>query len=231
MKKLSLIFFCIVLSYASFGQGALSKIPGNFYVDFGLTFWEDDSGLPLESQSRSISISYMYEFSLSPSGQFTFNPGLGYTGENLFFKSGMTLTHAGDQTIATPTNNLYDNTKKSKLVGNYFDLPVEFRFRTYPGRNAFRFALGAKVGVLMGGHTKVKYEDNGETRIAKDKGEFNLNRFKASLVGRIGYGWINFFCTYGLTNTFQDNTLVDTNGNLINVKDRPITVGITISNF
>ncbi|NME67018.1 porin family protein [Flammeovirga aprica] len=231
MKKINLFFCFLFFSLYSYGQ----NIPGNFYVDFGATMWQDDKGLELETQSRSISLAYMYELVLDKNGQFTFNPGVGYTADNLFFKQGKTLVNDGSNTVPVDPNPAHGtriSTRKSKIVGNYLDIPLEFRFRNHPGRNAFRLAIGAKLSMLVDSHTKVKYEDqNGDVRVSKDKGDFNMNFFKAGLVGRIGYGWINFFCYYGLTNTFESGKLLNTDGTAFTGTDRPITIGITVSNF
>ncbi|MBD0401639.1 outer membrane beta-barrel protein [Flammeovirga sp. EKP202] len=228
MKKINLFFCFLLFSLCSFGQ----KIPGNFYLDFGATMWQDDKGLELETQSRSISLAYMYELVLDQNGQFTFNPGVGYTADNYFLKNGVTLYNNGSHTEPVGAIDSNQKLRKSKLVGNYVDVPLEFRFRNHPGRNAFRLAVGARLSLLVDGHTKVKYEDEfGNVRVSKDKGNFNLNRFKAGLVGRIGYGWINFFCYYGLTNTFESDKLLNTDGNAFTGTDRPITIGITVSNF
>ncbi|MBB3700734.1 PorT family protein [Flammeovirga yaeyamensis] len=229
MKKLSLAILLSFISISLFAQNPLKKIPGNFYLDLGLTNWADDSGLPLETQSRSVSISYMYEFTLSSSGKFTFNPGIGYSADNFFFKNGQTLGKNGDQTQIVDTNLLFDNTKKSKMVANYVEIPLEFRFRTHPGKDAFRLAVGAKFGYMFASHTKVKHETNGDTRIAKDKGNLNLNDFRGQFIGRIGYKWINFFCAYGFTETFKDNAVAIPNGTTLD--STPYTIGITFSSF
>lgn len=228
MKKINLLFCFLFFSLCSYAQ----NIPGNFYLDFGVTMWQDDKGLELETQSRSISLSYMYELVLDKNGQFTFNPGVGYTADNYFLKNAVTIANTGDNTSPLPAVDSNERLRKSKFVGNYIDVPLEFRFRTHPGRNAFRIAVGAKLSVLVDSHTKVKYEDQyGNVRISKDKGDFHMNRFKAGLVGRIGYGWINFFCHYGLTNTFESDKLLNTDLNSFAGTDRPITIGITVSNF
>lgn len=230
MKKIILLFCSLLFSITLFGQGV--GIPGNFYLDLGVTMWQDDQGLELESQSRSISISYMYELVMDTNGQFTFNPGVGYTADNYFFKNAVTIYNNGNNALPIPAVDSDESLRKSKIVGNYIDVPLEFRFRTHPGRNAFRVAMGAKLSVLVDSHTKVKYEDEfGNIRSSKDKGDLYMNRFKAGLVGRIGYGWFNLFCYYGLTNTFEENKLLNTSGTAFTGTDRPITVGITISNF
>lgn len=230
MKKISLLICSLFFSLSLFGQGL--GIPGNFYIDFGLTTWQDDQGLELETQSRSISASYMYELVLDTDGQFTFNPGVGYTADNYFFKNGVTLYNNGTNAIPVDAVGSNEQLRKTKIVGNYIDVPLEFRFRSHPGRNAFRLGVGAKLSVLMAEHTKVKFEDEyGNVRKSKDKGDMYMNRFKAGLVGRIGYGWINFFCYYGLTNTFEEGKLLNTDGTAFTGTDRPITIGITISNF
>ncbi|KXX68447.1 outer membrane beta-barrel protein [Flammeovirga sp. SJP92] len=230
MKKINLFFCFLFFSLYTFGQG--TGIPGNFYLDFGATMWQDDKGLELETQSRSVSLSYMYELVLDKNGQFTFNPGVGYTADNYFMKNGVTIYNNGNNTLPVDAVSGDQRLRKSKFVGNYVDVPLEFRFRNHPGRNAFRFAVGAKLSVLVDSHTKVKYEDEyGNVRVSKDKGNLNMNVFKAGLVGRIGYGWINFFCYYGLTNTFESDKLLNTDGVAFTGTDRPITIGITVSNF
>ncbi|AZQ64437.1 hypothetical protein EI427_20130 [Flammeovirga pectinis] len=235
MKKLNLLFCILLFSLSSFGQG-LKSIPGNFYFDIGLSTWQDDKGAELEAQSRSISIAYMYELSLSTSGQFTFNPGIGYTADNWFFDKGMTVEknqNSASMINAGLVNPSANSIIKSKIVGSYLDIPLEFRFRSHPGRRAFRVAVGAKLSVLIDSHTKIKYENSyDDIRISKDRGDFYMNRFKGGLIGRVGYGWINFFCYYGLTETFTEGKLYEADGvTQFQGNSKPITIGITLSNF
>lgn len=232
MKKSFLILLISFISHISYAQGVLSNIPGNFYIDLGLVTLKDTpNDLDLHSQSRGISVSYMYELTLG-SEKFTFHPGLSYGHESYFFRDSKTIVKQdGGVTLPVAFNDVspYDAVvRKSKLAVNYIDIPLEFRFRTHPGRNAFRIGLGVKGGYMFDSHTKVKYRVNNteDVRISKDKGDFNLNSWRAGATARIGYGMFNIFGYIGFNRLFKQNAIPNFDGD-----DIPIMLGLTLSSF
>jgi hypothetical protein len=97
-------------------------------------------------------------------------------------------------------------TKKSMLVMNYLDIPFEFRFSTNPDDPArsFKVGIGGRVGYLIGSHSKIKYRENGELKIIKDKQDFNLSPFRYSASLRIYIGNFNFFGFYNFNPMFKE---------------------------
>ncbi|MEH0157586.1 porin family protein [Limibacter armeniacum] len=225
MKKLFALAALLFVANVTFAQ-VPSNLPGNFYFDLGLAML-DEEPFDLETQSRGINISYMYEFTLG-SEKFTFHPGLGYGHESYFFDDDITLGKVDGKTVGFPISEglIVDDVKKTKLAVNYIDVPLEFRFRTHPGKNAFRIGVGVKGGVLFDAHTKVKYEVGDDNQKLKNKADFNLNRFRAGGTLRIGYGAFNVFGYYSFTNLFEDDAFVNFSDDT-----RTIVVGLTLSSF
>ncbi len=196
-------------------------LPGHFVFDFGLAVWND---YPEEMQlstwgSRGVNMAYFYEIQLG-SEKFTLNPGLGLWLQSYNFKQNAILGEAnGRLTYALDPTLSY---KKTKLAANYLTLPLEFRFRTNPGRNAFRVGFGGRVNYLYSSHTKVKFKDaDGNMVKAKTKDDFLLEKLQYGITGRIGFSSINLFAYYNLNNVFEESALPENN-------PTTLVIGITL---
>ena len=95
----------------------------------------------------------------------------------------------------------------SKLAANYLDLPVELRFNSKKNdhRRSFKVALGGKIGVLISSKTKIKYKEEGTTIKLQNKQDFNLNKFRYGVQGRVGFGGFSLFLYYGISELFENN--------------------------
>jgi len=112
---------------------------------------------------------------------------------------------------------------KTKLAANYFDIPVELRFKSSNNdRTAFRIAIGAKVGVLFNAHSKIKFIEDGFVRKIKSRDDFGLNQFRYGIIGRIGFSYFNLFGYYSLSSLFKSGKGPELT---------PFMFGITLSNF
>jgi hypothetical protein len=97
--------------------------------------------------------------------------------------------------------------KKSMLITNYIDIPVELRFNTNPndlGRS-FKVSLGFKFGILYDSFTKLKYRQEGETKKLKDKQNYQLNPIRYGAYLRIGAGNLSVFGYYNISTLFENN--------------------------
>lgn len=87
---------------------------------------------------------------------------------------------------------------------NYFDVPLELRFRTRPNErgNDFNFTLGAKVGYRYMGSA---YHRSGDYAIRQYRilGE---SRWRLQAYARIGYGELAIFAGYELLNNLEQST-------------------------
>lgn len=88
--------------------------------------------------------------------------------------------------------------KKNKLAATYVGIPIMLRFETKPGdlNRSFHIAAGGFGEYLIGSHTKTKSTSNDKV---KQHDDFNLNRFRYGVTGRIGYGWASLFVNYSLS--------------------------------
>lgn len=235
MKKL--LFSCLftILSSAIFAQTTAKSskgrpnIPGTFQIDLGINRMTDapnDLKIGLWG-SRTLDLYYFYDIRIGKS-KFSVHPGIGVGFERFKFNE-FTKSWSNDTvTRRTPTLiiNSQGNTefrqssavlygaadtlsaiKKSMLITNFIDIPLEIRFSTNPydpGRS-FKVAIGGRVGYLVGAHTKLKYEQDGETKKLKNNQNYNLNPFRYSATLRIGIGNFNWFAHYNLNPLFEKN--------------------------
>lgn len=157
--------------------------------------------------SRGFATYLMYDIALGKSPNLSVAPGFGIATYNVFNNSLISKDTDG-KTIFTQIPDSIDY-KKNKLVTSYLDVPLEIRMRTKPNsknNKSFRLAVGARVGLLINGHTKYKGKDlTGGNSDVKFKNLLvpNINKFRYGLSGRIGYGNINVFGYYSLSPLFE----------------------------
>ena len=139
------------------------------------------------------------------------------------------MNNSGNTEITELANLLNDDVeiKKSKIAANYIDIPVEFRFHVNKENHdqGFRAAIGGKVGFLFDGHTKIKYEEDGDNKKIKQKDNFNLQRFRYGVTARIGFPGINLFGYYSLSELFESGRGPD------ETTATSFNLGISISGF
>lgn len=204
------------------------NIPGSFLVDIGVNrgistpqnfeqgFWG----------SRTINLYYQYPIRIAQT-KFSFVPGMGLGLERYKLTNNYTL-NPSPGTDGTYALVLFDSTaKKSMIVANYFDIPVEIRFDSRPEdlSRSFNLAIGARAGVLLDSFTKLKYKQDGETKILKDKQNHGLNEIRYGLYTRIGIGGFAWFFHYNSTALFKTDK--GPNKTTMNT----FTAGISINGF
>jgi len=108
--------------------------------------------------------------------------------------------------------------KKNKLKTTFLEVPLLFTLT--PGkRKSFYLSGGIYGGILMTAKQKLKAADGAKSKI---KDDFNLNKFRYGLVGRIGLGPLAFYAQYSLTDLFKEDQ-----GPALS----PINIGVTLLNF
>ncbi|UTW63851.1 PorT family protein [bacterium SCSIO 12741] len=147
--------------------------------------------------------------------------GIGYSNAN-YYNNAMLLhkdSVLGDyaQFIPMPEDSSY---KRNKYVTNYFDIPVEIRYRSKPNSSghSWKAAVGFKVGFRLGSHTHVVTDEG----VYKDFIHPNLTRTRYGLSARVGYGRVGLSGYYSLSTLFEEGK----GQRLV-----PWNVGITISPF
>lgn len=163
---------------------------------------------------------------------FSFVPGIGFSMERFKFKNEHTLDYNGSSVVmVNPTEAGRPDTRKSQLITNYIEVPVEITFRTNPEDPArsFKASVGGRVGYMFDSFTKIKYKENGEVKKLKDKQDYNLNKFRYGISAKIGVGNFSLFGYYNLSDLFEKNKGILENSQVKNFNT--FTVGISLSSF
>jgi len=224
------------------GQDAPAKqtgrpdIPGAFVVELGIN---GAPGAPTDFDigfwgSRTVNVYYQYEFRILKSG-FSIVPGIGLSMERFKFKNNYTIDYptssSGDISMIPPSGASVPNIKKSMLITNFIDVPIELRFSTNPDdpSRSFKVSVGGRIGYLYDSFTKLKYKENNEVKKLKDKQGFQLTEIRYGLTGRIGFGGFSIFGYYNLTPLFKEGKGLQEN----NVRNdfNTFTIGISLASF
>jgi hypothetical protein len=227
-----IIFFAI--SSKSFTQVPFGAMyPGDrFLFDLFTDIWQNLPGdIDPSIINRGVNIAMFHDWPLGNSN-LSFALGIGFTGHNLYSDYRYTQVEAEryfsfvpmDQTNLDGTElaeKQYD-IRKNKISLNYLNLPLELRYRSRDIQHPFRFSLGLRPGVLVNAHTKfhIDFEDDTwpSRLMYKQHRLGNIETLMLGATARIGYGRVNLFGHYPLTNIFDGNPVESA---------RPITVGVT----
>lgn len=245
IRKVLFFVLFTALSGAVMAQGETSPaqkkkgrpdIPGTFAIDLGFN-------LPTEKEdfntsffgSRNIDFYYFYDIQIGAS-QFSIHPGIGLGLERYKFNNDRTLGYVAGpnspfdtlQMVPSPFSSL----KKSQLITNYIDIPLEFRFSANPNdpNRSFKVSAGFKFGVLYDSFTKQKYREESETKKLKDKQNYNLNPIRYGVLLRIGVGNFSAYGYYGISPLFKDGKGPN-DGEGIPGTINNWTVGLTLATF
>lgn len=220
-------------AYAPTQSAGQPNIPGTFVLELGI-----NSALDAPERfdlalwgSRTVNIYYMYELRLGES-KFSVVPGIGLSLERFKFKTGATLGYQNDSLkLLLPAETAITGERKSQLITNYVDVPIELRFTSNPDdpNRAFKLAIGGRVGYMYDAFTKMKYKEGGEVKQYKNKQNFNLNRFRYGVYSKLGIGNFALFGYYNLTPLFKEGEGLYEN-NVAN-DFQTVTVGISLSAF
>jgi hypothetical protein len=184
--------------------------------DFDIGFWG----------SRTVNIFYQLDKRIGTT-KFSVHPGLGFSFERFKFANDYTLTSTVSETQLVPASDLYPGVKKSMLVTNYINVPVEIRFSTRPDdpSRSFRASIGGRVGFLYDSFTKIKYSEDGEVRSIKNKQNFNLHKLNYGAFVKIGVGNIGLITYYNLSPLFD----ADEGPGQADIST--LTIGLSLSSF
>ena len=194
-------------------------------------------GIKVKPYSIGWNVARYYDFPINKSA-FGVAFGYGYSMHNVHhngeFIDVVDPTSGDTYTSLVPLDPNYKYWR-NKIVFNYVEAPFELRIRTKKRRKKardesgnkvetgevggqFRFYPGFKVGWLFNVHTTVR-DTEGKY---KEYNFHNANRLRYGATLRIGYGRINIFGFYSLTNAFKDGQ-----GDEL----QPFSVGLSILTF
>ncbi len=206
-------------------------INGYLTPDFNMIFPKEFEYMDLRME-KSIGVYFNLleqNFTISRNKKFGIVTGLGIESHNYRFLHSTTLV--SDSSVLVGYLDRGVQVRKSKLVVNYFSLPIIFEWQTnqFCKKNSFHIAGGVILGVRFSSHTKkyfdeqnkeyylTKYDPNtsqyvdewklksSDQSIAKDPDDFHLNPFKVDATFRIGWGFINLFANYSIITLFRQD--------------------------
>jgi hypothetical protein len=240
LKKL--VFFVLFVAFSStvFAQEQVSPVekkkgrpnlPGTFAIDLGFNLPTEKEGFNTNVfGSRTLNIYYYFDHQLGNS-KFSVHPGIGFGLERYKFNNDKTLGYDADDSLQMVLVSTVlpgaSSIKKTGLITNYIDVPLELRFNSNPndlGRS-FKISLGFKFGVLYDSFTKIKYREDSETKKIKDKQNYNLNPIRYGVLFRVGAGPFSAFANYTLSPLFKDGEGPN------KAKINNFTVGLTLAAF
>lgn len=92
---------------------------------------------------------------------------------------------------------------KNKLAADYLTVPVMLNFATNnwgENKRGFNLAFGVSFGYLYSQRNKQKSGDRGKE---KNKGDYDLEKFKFAYVGEIGFGSIKLYASYSPRSIYE----------------------------
>ena len=236
-RSLLVLFSLFFVSFSLLAQekprkAARPNIPGSFMIDIGIN---RGMGKPANFKqgawgSRTLNLYYQYPIRFGRS-KFSFNPGIGTSLERWKFTNHYVLADTTKDSqqnfLLYPGTTFYKGIKKSMLIANYIEIPLEFRFDTAPEdiARSFNVAIGGRIGYLFDSKMKVKHHEDGENKILKDKQNMGLNQIRYGVYSRIGIGAFNLFGFYNLSPLFAKGKGPD------QTTMNSLTVGISINGF
>ncbi len=203
-----------------------------FIVTAFSDLWQNvPQGMELRRIQRGINISALQDMPLGRTN-FSIAAGLAFSSHNLYSDHRYVWLFEQDKFDFFPIHSQYSY-DKNKLSLNYLEVPVQFRFRTRDLSRTFRVYAGIKAGWLMNAHTKYEGDEhfptagiilpyeNRKVKIKEHRLK-NLHEYRIGLTATIGYGALNFFMYYPLTDVFRENSAKDM---------RPVSVGVSFVVF
>ena len=177
-----------------------NKHQDHMLIDFGYeTFTSRPNFTNFQWYNNGLNIQIFHDQLFGQSG-FSGAIGVGFS----------TQSYYSDSQIRRDTNapNLYSNWlrasepyNRNKVSTSWVEVPLEFRYRSKVDDWGYRwkFSVGAKVGFLIDTHDKLVNKDQ-----VKFKTYYfpDMNNVRFGLVGRAGYGKVNFTTFFSLTEFF-----------------------------
>lgn len=208
----------------------LSKRAADHLVfQFGYDNWAGaPDSIHIQGFNRSANIYFMFDFPFKTDPRLSIGAGLGIGSSNIFFHQQEVLVAAyQNTTLAFPDQEGGNHFKKYKLVTTFLEVPVELRFAVDPEHpnSSWKFAVGAKVGLMLSAYTKAKTLQNsvGQTignYIEKESSKQFFNTTKLAVTGRVSKG------VFGLFGQIQANSLIKASAG---PSVFPFTIGLQIS--
>ena len=210
MKKIWIL--CVLLLGGTFGAiGQIDKTgekseernthQDHMLVDFGYeTFTSNPSNADFRWYNNGLNIQLFYDQLFGQSG-ISLAVGVGFSTQSYYSNRQIRRDTTKQEFYPNWMRLENEPYNKNKVSTSFVDIPLELRYRTKMDDNGYRwkFSVGAKIGFLFDTHDKyvdldgIKYK----TYYFPD-----MNRTRIAMIARIGYGKVNFYGSFGLTEFF-----------------------------
>ncbi|MEM6697067.1 MAG: outer membrane beta-barrel protein [Bacteroidota bacterium] len=141
--------------------------------------------------------------------------GISFSWMQYKFANDFEIVPNSEELLTVPTDT---ELRRNKLKTTFIEVPLMLTIT--PGRNDNYFISGGVYGgVLVGSKQKIKSEDGDVNKI---KDDFNLNKFRYGVEGRIGLGPVSFYAQYSLVDLFREDQ---------GPQLTPINIGLTVLGF
>ena len=134
--------------------------------------------------------------------------GLGLRWNNYRFSNNIVLSPDSAMIYGYQDQTAGRAYEKSKLTAWYLTMPLMFEFQTnrHHNVNSFHLTAGVIAGVRMGSHSKQVYTVNGSGKHKpKIYDSFYLQPFILDATVRVGWGPLNIYGTYSITEMFRND--------------------------
>jgi hypothetical protein len=152
--------------------------------------------------------------------------GIGVEFNNYRFKTNISFKEGGVNPYNTSQNINHAfvfrdsiSFSKNKLAADYVTVPFMINFKTDPNKSdkGLSFSAGVSMGYLFGSRNKQISSERGKL---KNRGDYDLEKWKFSYIGELGLGPIRLYGSYAPKSIFENGL------NLI-----PYNIGIRFSNW
>jgi hypothetical protein len=152
--------------------------------------------------------------------------GFGIEYDNYRFKSSSNLSYLEKNPYLNNLQSPYPivirdsiSFSKNKLALNYLTVPLMVNFITNPtnAKKGLSISMGLSMGYLYGIRNKQQSDERGKE---KNRGDYDLERFKLSYIAEMGLGPIRLYGSYSPNSIFSEGLIM-----------KPYTIGIRLSNW
>lgn len=153
--------------------------------------------------------------------------GLGLELNNYRYKSDISYKESGTEpysnvpAIRTSPFIFRDSISfsKNKLAADYLTIPFMLNFASHPAHanKGVNLSFGVSAGYLYSERNKQRSSERGKL---KNKGDYDLERFKFSYIAELGLGPIHLYGSYSPKSIYQHS-----------LDMRPYTIGLRFSNW
>lgn len=134
------------------------KAQDHFMFELGYDNWVGSTdSMNIKGFNHSENVYFMYAWPFKSDGRLSLAAGVGLGSSNIYFAHQEVMVAAySNQTLAFPDEEGGPHFKRYKLVTTYLEFPVELRFSLDPEHmdHSWKFAVGAKIGLMMSAYTK-----------------------------------------------------------------------------